>query len=46
MKVKGIIGLIDSFVVKLVRPQENEEAFFQHKHGPALNVQAVSILVY
>lgn len=45
MRIPGILGLIDCFVVKILKPVENEEAFVHHKYQHSLNVQAVCILI-
>lgn len=40
-RIPGIIGCIDCTVVKIIRPSENEEAFYNHAHKHSLNVQAI-----
>ncbi|XP_032457240.1 putative nuclease HARBI1 [Nasonia vitripennis] len=41
IRIPGIIGLVDAFIVCMKRPSENEEAFYNYRHGPAMNVQIV-----
>lgn len=40
-RIPGIIGAIDCTVVKILRPPENEEAFYNHEHKHSLNVQVI-----
>lgn len=43
MSVPGILGLIDCFIVKILKPHQNEKAYVHHDYKHSLNVQAVSI---
>ena len=44
IRISGVIGIVDGFIVKCKRPVNNEEAFFNYQHGTSLNVQIVSIV--
>lgn len=39
----GVIGCIDGTHVAIVRPNQNEEVYFNRKHYHSLNVLLVSI---
>ncbi|XP_031779801.1 putative nuclease HARBI1 [Nasonia vitripennis] len=42
IRIPGVIGLVDGFIVCMKRPSENEEAFFNYRHGPGMNVQIIA----
>ncbi|OXU22898.1 hypothetical protein TSAR_014176 [Trichomalopsis sarcophagae] len=44
IRIPGIIGLIDCFIIGMARPTANEEAFYYYRHGHGLIVQIVSLL--
>ncbi|OXU19259.1 hypothetical protein TSAR_012311 [Trichomalopsis sarcophagae] len=41
IRVPGIIGLIDCFVICITRPSQNEEAFYHYRHGHGLIAQII-----
>lgn len=41
IRIPGVIGLIDCFVVKMKKPHLHEENYFHHKHQHSMNVQAM-----
>ncbi|KAJ8671783.1 hypothetical protein QAD02_003042 [Eretmocerus hayati] len=41
IRIPGILGLIDGFLVKMKRPVEHEEAYVNYAHGCSVNVQVV-----
>ena len=42
MRIPGIIGLVDGFLVNFRRPSQNEEAFYNYHGSHAMNVQIVT----
>nr|CAH7713982.1 unnamed protein product [Callosobruchus chinensis] len=45
-QISGCLGCIDCTHVALVRPNENEERFFNRKHYHSRNVQIVSLYIF
>ncbi|KAJ8671122.1 hypothetical protein QAD02_002381 [Eretmocerus hayati] len=41
IRIPGILGLIDGFLVKMKRPAEHEEAYVNYAHGCSVNVQVI-----
>ncbi|XP_008212693.2 putative nuclease HARBI1 [Nasonia vitripennis] len=41
IRIPGIIGLIDCFIIGMTRPTANEEAFYHYRHAHGLIVQII-----
>ncbi|KAJ8677643.1 hypothetical protein QAD02_013430, partial [Eretmocerus hayati] len=39
IRVTGILGLVDGFIVRFLRPSQFEEAYFNYKEATSMNVQ-------
>ncbi|KAJ8665855.1 hypothetical protein QAD02_007517 [Eretmocerus hayati] len=41
-RIEKFLGIMDGFLVRILRPHEFEELYFNYKEGPSVNVQLVS----
>ncbi|KAJ8668916.1 hypothetical protein QAD02_000175 [Eretmocerus hayati] len=41
ISIPGILGIVDGFLVRLRRPSQHEEAFYNYREGHCVNVQLV-----